>query len=129
MALTTIINSSLSVKDATRSINIMQSQGLSDSASINVTEATYSLAASQADYQEVSKGDISTIVDVFITVVDRPETFAGISVGFGATTPSESFKMTDSFIMKGIIATKIWLKNLDTVAASIVLVTLVGTNA
>ena len=121
--LTEQITLNVTLSDPDGSISIAQGKVSTDvTAGLVMTDDTYSLVKSGADYIEVTKGDITTLHAVTVIVTSRPDTFAGISVSFGAAAGTEAFKITDQFMFKGLLATKVWLKNLDTVAGAVVTV-------
>jgi len=126
MAIVTKLVSTISVKDPILTLDFEQTKSFSVG-SINALEATYVLPMSQPSFQEVSMGDIVSIKQVFISVVDKPLTFAGVSVAFAATLPTEgSLTVTDTLVLSGIIANKLWIKNLDTIQGCTLIIVLAG---
>ena len=125
--LTEQISLSVTLSDPSGNVNIAQSKVSTDNTEgLVMTDDTYSLVHSGADYIEVTKGDITTLHSVTVIVTSKPDTFAGISVSFGASAGTEAFKITDVFTLKGLLATKVWLKNLDTAGDAVVTVIQAG---
>ena len=125
--LTQQISLNVSLVDPSGSINIAQSKVSTDATEgLVMTDDTYSLVHAGADFIEVTKGDITTLHSVTVIVTSKPDTFAGISVSFGASAGTEAFKITDQFTFKGLLLTKVWLKNLDTVGDAVVSVLQAG---
>jgi hypothetical protein len=125
----TKLDSSINIKDSSLKLNLTQNNSM-ETGSENAEEMTYILEKNQAAYQLLTKGDITGIKQMSFSVTKRPSTFAGISVGFGASSYfspiTEAFVVTDLNMISGIVADGIWVKNLDTVSDCTINVCLAG---
>ena len=115
----TKISTSTHVKDTALSLDITQAKDI-ETGSVNAEEMTYVLEAGQASFQLLTKGDVTQIKQLVISVTHRPTNFAGILVGFGSATYlspiTEAFVVTDLLVLSGVVADAVWVKNLDTVS-------------